>query len=170
MGRYNFLRLEVARSDKGIFISQRAYALQLLEDLGHLGCKPVTTSMEANLKLSQNDEDKPVDPTLYRRIVGKSQYLTITRPDLSFAVNKLSQFLVNPKSKHLKAAQRVLQYVKNCPGQGIYFPKTSNIQFRAYTDADWAACPDTRRSTTVFCIFLGDSLISWKGKKTTSSV
>ncbi|KAM6555970.1 hypothetical protein CsatB_002989 [Cannabis sativa] len=160
-----FLGLEIARSQKGIFVSQRPYALQLLEDLGHLGCKPMNTPMEANLKLGQNDKEKLADPTLYRRIIGKLQYLTITRPDISYSVNKLSQFLAVPQASHMNAAVRVLQYIKSTPGQGIYFPATCKIQLRAYTDSDWAACPDTRRSTTGFCIFIGDSIISWRSKK-----
>ncbi|XP_062114139.1 uncharacterized mitochondrial protein AtMg00810-like [Humulus lupulus] len=89
-----FLGLEIAISDKGIFVSQRPYALKILEDLGYLGCKPLSTPMETNLKLSQDGnqdgKDNPADPMLYRRIVGKQQYLTITRPDLSYLVNRLS--------------------------------------------------------------------------------
>uniref|UniRef100_A0A803Q290 Retrovirus-related Pol polyprotein from transposon TNT 1-94-like beta-barrel domain-containing protein n=1 Tax=Cannabis sativa TaxID=3483 RepID=A0A803Q290_CANSA len=110
--------LEVARFAKGIFISQRPYELQWLEDLGHLGCKLVTTPMEANLKLSQDEkDDKLANPRLYRRIIW------------------------------------------------LLFPATSDIKLKAYTNADWAACPDTRRSTTGFRIFLRESLISWKSKK-----
>uniref|UniRef100_A0A803QA39 Reverse transcriptase Ty1/copia-type domain-containing protein n=1 Tax=Cannabis sativa TaxID=3483 RepID=A0A803QA39_CANSA len=161
-----FLGLEVARSEEGIFVSQRPYALQILEDLGYLGCKPMNAPMEANLKLCQDANDDPLaDATLYRRIIGKLQYLTITRPDLSFSVNKLSQYLGTPRASHLVAAQRVLHYVKGTPGQGIFFSAQSKIELEAYTDSDWAACPDTRRSTTGFCIFLGKSLISWKRKK-----
>uniref|UniRef100_A0A803NPK5 Polyprotein n=1 Tax=Cannabis sativa TaxID=3483 RepID=A0A803NPK5_CANSA len=126
----------------------------------------MNTPMEANLKLSQDAKDDPLaDATLYRKIIGKLQYLTITRPDLSFSVNKLSQYLGTPRASHLVAAQRVLQYVKGTPGQGIFFSAQSKIELEAYTDSDWAACPDTRRSTTGFCIFLGKSLISWKSKK-----
>ncbi|XP_060969612.1 uncharacterized mitochondrial protein AtMg00810-like [Cannabis sativa] len=136
------------------------YAFQMLEDLGHLGCKPVNTPMEANLKLSQDEEDRLADPKLCRRAIGKLQYLTITRLDISFSVNKLSQFLVTPKAIHMKATERVLQYVKNCPGQGLFFPATSEIQLKAYTNADWGTYPDTRRSTTGIFIFLGQSLIS----------
>ncbi|KAM6589902.1 hypothetical protein CsatA_012507 [Cannabis sativa] len=160
-----FLGLEVARSEKGIFVSKRPYALQLLEDLGYLGSKPVSTPMEANLKLGLDEKEKLVDPTLYRRIVGKLQYLTITRPDISYSITKLSLFLCTPRVTHLHAAQRVLQYVKGTNGQGIFFTTDSEVKLHAYTDSDWTACPDTRRSTTGFCIFVGTSIISWKSKK-----
>uniref|UniRef100_A0A803Q176 Reverse transcriptase Ty1/copia-type domain-containing protein n=1 Tax=Cannabis sativa TaxID=3483 RepID=A0A803Q176_CANSA len=104
-----FLGLEISRFAKVIFVSQRHYALQLLEDIGYLGSKPVNTPMEANLKSSQdNKEDHLANPTLYRKIIGKLQYLTITQPDLFYAIYKLSQFLVTPKTNHMTAAQRVL--------------------------------------------------------------
>ncbi|XP_062086089.1 uncharacterized mitochondrial protein AtMg00810-like [Humulus lupulus] len=98
-------------------------------------------------------------------MIGKLQYLTITRPDLSYFVNKLSQFLATPQIPHMQVAQRLLQYVKECPGLGLLFPASSEVKLKAYMDSDWAACQDTRQSTTGFCVFLGHSLISWKSKK-----
>ncbi|KAM6587614.1 hypothetical protein CsatA_010219 [Cannabis sativa] len=89
-GLKHFLGIEIAKTKQGIFISQRYYVLQLLEDLGHLGCKPGNTPMEVNLNLSQDGEEKLADPKLYRRIIDKLQYLRITRPDLAYTVNKLS--------------------------------------------------------------------------------
>ncbi|XP_062089625.1 uncharacterized mitochondrial protein AtMg00810-like [Humulus lupulus] len=164
-----FLGLEIARSNRGIFASQRPYALQILKEFRYLGCKPLSTHMEANLKLNQDGDqdgkDNLADPTLYRRMVGKLQYLTIINSDLSYSLNRLSQFLANPRNSHMKAARRVLQYIKGWPGQGIFMSAKSQIRLEAYTNSDWAACPDTRRSTTGFCIFLGESIISWKSKK-----
>jgi len=88
-----------------------------------------------------------------------------TIPDISFFVQCLSQFVQAPTKQHHQAAQRVLQYIKSSPAQGIFYPKDIDIQIKAFSDSDWASCILTRRSTTGFCIFLGESPISWKTKK-----
>ncbi|KAL0408532.1 UNVERIFIED_CONTAM: Retrovirus-related Pol polyprotein from transposon RE1 [Sesamum radiatum] len=100
--------------------------------------------MEQNLKLSKNSGQPLFDPSVYRRLVGRLLYLTVTRPDLSYAVQTLSQFMSSPTSDHLQDAYKVLRYIKAAPGQGIFFPAHSSLTLRAYCDSDWASCPDSR--------------------------
>ena len=160
-----FLGLEVARSAKGIFLSQRKYILSLLEDSGFIGSKPASVPMDPNLKLTATDGDPLPDSSQYRRLIGRLLYLTISRPDITFAVNKLSQFMSNPLTPHLSVVHHLLRYLKSTPGQGILFSSKSSIRLQGYADADWGTCPDSRKSISGFCMFLGDSLISWKSKK-----
>lgn len=160
-----FLGLELAKSAQGIFLSQRNYVLHLLEDTGFLGCKPTSIPMDPNLRLSADGSDLLNDPTSYRRLIGRLLYLTVSRPDITFAVHKLSQYVARPCQSHLDAAYYLLRYLKGTPGQGILFQPTDVFCIRAFTDSDWGACLDSRHSVSGFCIFLGSSLVSWKSKK-----
>ncbi|GJR80268.1 retrovirus-related pol polyprotein from transposon TNT 1-94 [Tanacetum coccineum] len=160
-----FLGIEVTRADQGIFISQKKYALDLLTEYGVLNAKPYKLPKDPNLKL-QADVGSPLsDPEPYRRLIGKLIYLTVTRPDICYTVQLLSQFMQNPTSIHMQAAKHLLRYLLNSPGQGVVLTHKSAAHLTAYCDSDWASCPMSRRSTTGYCILLGDSPISWKSKK-----
>ena len=159
-----FLGIEAAYSTKGIFLNQRKYVLDLLQDSGKLGAKPAETPTETGGK--PDDEGEPFPNVVqYQRLVGRLIYLTITRPDISYAVSLVSRFMHAPKVQHMDAVNRILRYLKGSAGRGIWMRKNGHTSISAYTDADWAGCPIDRRSTTGYCIFVGGNLVTWKSKK-----
>ncbi|XP_028098765.1 uncharacterized protein LOC114298404 [Camellia sinensis] len=165
--RKYFLGIEGSQSKKGIFISLRKYALDILNDVELLGSRRNSFLMKAYLKLNPDDGNPSHDPTKYRRFVRRLIYLTVTRPNLVYSVQILSQFMQNPQKTHWEVALRVLRFIKGNPDQGLFFPSFNNPTLKAYCDSDWADCETTRRLITGFCVFLGNSLISNKTKKQT---
>ncbi|XP_062081074.1 uncharacterized mitochondrial protein AtMg00810-like [Humulus lupulus] len=143
-----FLGLEIGRSNSGISMSQRPFTLQFLSDTSYLGAKASSTPMEPNTKLSQDEVELLPESTMYRSLIGKLIYLTITHPDISYVVNKLCQYLATPRIPHLHVMH--------------------HLSLKFVSDVDWTSCNDTRRSVSGFCVFIGQSLISWKSKKQTT--
>ncbi|KAL5540944.1 hypothetical protein UlMin_044920 [Ulmus minor] len=161
-----FLGIEVSRSKEGIVISQRKYALDLLQETGMSSCQPADTPVEEGLKLCIESDQVPVDKGRYQRLVGRLMYLAHTRPDLAYALSIVSQFMHNPGEKHMNAVMRILRYLKSAPGKGILFTKKENFQnVVTYTDADWAGSIDNRRSTSGYFTFVGGNLVTWRSKK-----
>ncbi|XP_019238315.1 PREDICTED: uncharacterized protein LOC109218405 [Nicotiana attenuata] len=147
----------------------RKYALELISDIGLGGSKPVHAPVELNQKLTSVTYDAHLglkddclleDPGTYQRLVGRLLYLTITRPGISFAMQCLSQFMQAPKNSHMEAVLRVVRYIKQSTGLGILMSATVSTHLKAYCDAGWIACPNTRKSVTGYLVQFGDSLIS----------
>ena len=123
------------------------------------------TSLGVNVKYHLHEGDLLPDPLLYRQLVGSLNYLTITRPDIAFAVQQVSQFMHTPRHLHLAVVRRIIHYLKDTSLRGLFFPVGTSLKLIGYSDANWASCPDTRRSVTGWCMFFGPALISWKNKK-----
>ncbi|RVW42190.1 Retrovirus-related Pol polyprotein from transposon RE1 [Vitis vinifera] len=158
-----FLGIEVSRSSEGIFLSQRKYALDLLQEIGMSGCQPVNTPIEEGLKLCVEPNQVSTDKGRYQRLVGRLMYLAHTRPDLAYALSVVSQYMHNPGEQHMNAVMRILRYLKNAPGKGILFAKNVNHQsIEVYTNTDWAGAVDDRRSTSGYFTFVGGNLVTWK--------
>lgn len=162
-----FLGIEVARSADGIVLSQRKYTLDILKDCGMEGCRTSLFPMEQNARYDLDENSPVVDAMQYRRLIGKLLYLTVTRPDIQYAVNVLSQFISSPRESHMNVVLRVLRYLKGAPGQGLFLPAAGDLSIEAYCDSDWGGCPMTRRSRTGYFISLGGAPISWRTKKQT---
>jgi histone deacetylase 1/2 len=162
-----FLGIEVKKTRDGILLSQEKYISDVLKRAGMAGCKPVNTPMSTTEKLSAFEGDKlgPDDSSKYRSIVGALQYVTLTRPDISFSVNKVCQYLNSPSTTHMTAVKRILRYLHYTQQVGLRIRKSRSTLVSAFSDADWAGSLEGRRSTGGFAVFLGSNLISWSARK-----
>ncbi|KAM7510811.1 hypothetical protein LguiB_009686 [Lonicera macranthoides] len=155
-----FLGIVVDQSSTGYFLSQVKYASDIVDCAGLIDNKIADTPFEMNVKFSPSDNTPLANPTLYRQFVGSLNYLTITRPDISYTVYIVSRFMSAPRSVHFAAVLRIIRYIKGTIHNGLRFSFASSLTLQGYSDSDWAGDITDRRSTTGFCIFLGDSLIS----------
>ncbi|XP_021735132.1 uncharacterized protein LOC110701816 [Chenopodium quinoa] len=160
-----FLGIAVTRGKNGLFLSQKKYAEEILEKAGMENCKPSPTHVDTKGKLSTQEGALYDDPTSYRRLCGALQYLTFTRPDISYVVQQVCLFMHSPLVEQLDALKRILRYIRGTTYFGLQLHKSSVSSLVSYTDADWGGCPDTRRSTSGYCVYLGDNLISWSSKR-----
>jgi hypothetical protein len=160
-----FLGVEALFDKHGLFLSQRRYITELLKKTNMLNANGVSSPMSSSASLSQFTGDAFSDDTLYRRVVGSLQYLSITRPDIAFAVGCVCQFMHRPTIPHWSAVKRILCYLKQTMHHSLLLQRNSSYHLQAFSDADWAGCPDDRRSTSGYCLFLGNNLISWSSRK-----
>ncbi|KAL0444634.1 UNVERIFIED_CONTAM: Retrovirus-related Pol polyprotein from transposon RE1 [Sesamum latifolium] len=146
-------------------VTQRKYINDIITGTRMIDAHPVLAPLPQGVKFSSERGSPLSDPKKYRRLIGRLLYLGFTRPDFSFAVQQLSQFLQHPTIQYWAAALHVVRYLNGSSATSLLFPFSNNFQLAVYTDADWGTCFDTRRSVTDFCVFLGSSLFSWKTKK-----
>jgi hypothetical protein len=124
-----------------------------------LSAKPAKSPCPSGSQLSKLNGEALLDPYEYRSVVGVLQYCTLTRLDIAFFISQLCQHMHNPIATHWFAVKRVLRYLKNLVDHGLFYSKTT-LQLNAFCDLDWAGCPDDKRSTSGFVVFLGNCLIS----------
>lgn len=160
-----FLGIEVGYLPNGIILTQKKFTKELLADAGLTSFKSVVTPLPLHLKLTAEDGDLYTDPTFYRCMVGKLNFLTHTRPDLSYTIQCLSQFLQNPRVQHYQALLHTLHYVASTAGQGIMLYASDQLSLKAYFDSDCGARTDFRRSITGYVMLLDNFPVSWKSKK-----
>ncbi|XP_038981589.1 uncharacterized mitochondrial protein AtMg00810-like, partial [Phoenix dactylifera] len=158
----HFLGIQAQYSDIGLPLNQRTYAAQVLNKAGMTDCKPVLSPLPTKIASSTHSNKNFTDPEFYRSIAGSLQYLTITRPDISFAVNFVFQFMHSPKVLHFQLLKRILRYVKGTTDLSLQF-RPDSFDLSAFSDSEGDT--SDRRSSIGFCIFVGSNPVSWHAKK-----
>lgn len=160
-----FLGVEVTRTPTGLFLSQQNYIRELLEKVHMHEAKSAPTPMTQKTVLSLNDSRCLSDVQEYRALIGSLQYLLLTRPDVAYVVNKLSQYTSKPTENHWSSLKRLLRYLVGTFDFGLSLHKETSVDLHAFSDADWAGNQDDRKSTGAYVIFLGKNPIAWSSKK-----
>jgi hypothetical protein len=163
-----FLGLEIWQSPEKIFLNQGKCAVEILKRFDMLECKSMNTPMEMNLKLLVDTSSELVDATLYRQIIGSLMYLTNTRPNICFAMNTLSQYLVELRRVHLVVAKHVMRYLKGTLDYGLCYIGDHDFKLYGYIDSDWAGSASDIKRTSGCCFSLGSAMTSWKSRKQSS--
>ncbi|KAL2230326.1 UNVERIFIED_CONTAM: Retrovirus-related Pol polyprotein from transposon RE1 [Sesamum indicum] len=153
-----------SKAETGMIITQSKYIKDILIDTGMMQSKATNTPLPAGLKLYAGSGEQLQNPEVYRRLLGRLLYLGFTRPDICHATQQLSQYMQQPCKDHWDAALHLVRYLKGTTNRGLHFNSIDCFNLEAFCDADWATCKETRRSLTGYCIFLGESLVSWKQK------
>ncbi|GKC11670.1 ribonuclease H-like domain-containing protein [Tanacetum coccineum] len=159
-----FLGILVTRDSSGLFLYQKKYAIDLIDKAHMDNCNPSRTPIDTESKLG-SDGDPVSDLTLYRSLAGSLQYLTFTRPDISYAVQQVCLYMHDSREPYFSALKQILRYVRGTLDYGLQLFSSSTTELVAYFDADWVGCPTTQRSIFGYCIFHGNNLLSWSSKR-----
>jgi hypothetical protein len=161
---HHFLDITVERRPDGLLLHQRTYRLDVLKRAVMTDCKPCSTPVDLKAKLAADSGPPVRDPSQFQSIAEALQYLTFTRPDIEYVVQQVCLHMHDPRESHLTAMKRILRYLRCTPDYGLLLHRSRSTDLIVYTDVDWAGCPDTRRSTSSYAVFLGDNLASWSAK------
>ncbi|XP_075101642.1 uncharacterized protein LOC107776883 [Nicotiana tabacum] len=152
LGRLHyFLGLEILYKHDGVIITQRKFTSDLIKEFEFSHCTSMSSPLDPSTKLKASEGSLLTDPTQYRKLVGKLNFLTNTRLDIAYSIQHLSQYMQSPRDSHLKVAMHMLRYLKGDPGLGIFLSNSADYRLRAFCDSDWAACPETRKSRIQVC-------------------
>jgi hypothetical protein len=164
---HHFLGMHVQRQSDGFLLNQRQHMLDILDRAGMAACKSYATPVDTNPKLSATSGEllQPTDATDFRSLAGALQYLTFTRPDIAYAVQQVCLHMHAPRDIHLVALKRILRYIQGSLHLGLHLRPSSVEDLVVYSDADWVGCPNTRKSTSGYAVFLSANLISWSSKR-----
>lgn len=160
-----FVGLQIKQSDQGLFFSQSKYAKNLIKTFALENTKSMRTPMSSTDKLCRDDDGEDVDPTMYRGMIGSLLYLIASRSDILFSVGVCARYQSRPKTSHLKAVKRIIRYVAGSVELGVWYYKDTTAHLVGFSDSDWAADADDRKSTSGGCKYLGNNLVSWSSKK-----
>jgi hypothetical protein len=164
---HHFLGITVERRPDKLFLHQRTYMLDILKRAVMTDCKPCSTPVDLKVKLPADSGPPVQDPSQFQSIAEALQYLTFTRPDIAYVVQQVCLHMHDPRESHLTAMKRILRYLRGTPDYGLLLRRSCSTDLVVYTGADWAGCPDTRRSTSGYAVFLEDNLVSWSAKRQT---
>jgi transposase InsO family protein len=160
-----YLGLELAYTPTGIFIHQTTYAQSIIRDCDMETCNPSHVPMNPGTKLITDMDSPATAPQPYRKGTGKLHFLCNTRPDITFPVNVTARYMQAPQTTHLKTMRGIIRYVKQTPNFGLFYPRGTSLSLLGFSDADWAGCTETRRSTSGYIFTLGGCPISWNSKR-----
>lgn len=159
-----FLGIEVIQNSKGIHISQKKYAMEMLGRFKMIECNAVVNPIVPGCRLTQ-DEGEPVNETMFKQLVGCLMYITTTIPYIQFVVSFISRFMAKPTETHMATAKRVMRYIQGTLDYGIWYKKGGKGKMEIYTDSDFAGDLTDRKSTSGNVILWHGAAVSWSSKK-----